>query len=154
IRPERLDPAQVAEMVDRMVLGKRLPDEIVEQVAAKTDGVPLFVEELTKMVIESGLLREEADRYELAGLLPLVAIPATLHDSLMARLDRLGTSKELAQLGATLGREFSYDLLRTVSGWDEAKLRRELGHLVEAELVHQHGSPPECTYFFKHALIQ
>ena len=121
---------------------------------AKTDGVPLFVEELTKMVLESGLLQEREDRYELTGPLPPLAIPATLHDSLMARLDRLAAVKGLAQLGATLGREFSYALLQAVSPWDEATLQRGLQQLVEAEFLYQQGLPPQATYLFKHALIQ
>jgi predicted ATPase len=116
--------------------------------------VPLFVEELTKMVLESGLLREREERYELTGPLPPLAIPATLHDSLMARLDRLATVKALAQLGATLGREFAYELLHAVSPWDEATLQRGLHQLVEAEFLYQQGLPPQATYLFKHALIQ
>jgi predicted ATPase len=123
-------------------------------VVAKTDGVPLFVEELTKMVLESGLLQEREERYELTGPLPPLAIPATLHDSLMARLDRLATVKGLAQLGATLGREFTYELLQAVSPWDEGTLQQGLRQLVEAELVYQRGAPPQATYTFKHALIQ
>jgi predicted ATPase len=98
-------------MTGRVAHGKVLPAEVVEQVVVKTDGVPLFVEELTKMVLESGLLQEREERYELTDPLPPLAIPATLHDSLMARLDRRAMVKGLAQLGATLGREFSYDLL-------------------------------------------
>jgi predicted ATPase len=116
--------------------------------------VPLFVEELTKMVLESGLLQEREDRYELTWPLPPLAIPATLHDSLMARLDRLATVKALAQLGATLGREFSYELFQAVSPWDEETLRRGLHQLVEAEFLYQRGLPPQATYTFKHALIQ
>src|SRR5262249_36904025 len=112
----RLTRRQAMEMTERVTHGKALPSEMVEQVVAKTDGVPLFVEELTKMVLESGLLQEREDRYELTALLPPLAIPTTLHDSLMARLDRLATVKSLAQLGATLGREFSYELLQTVAG--------------------------------------
>ena len=99
-------------MTGRVAHGKALPAEVIEQIVAKTDGVPLFVEELTKMVLESGLLQEREERYALTGPLPPLAIPATLHDSLMARLDRLATVKALAQLGATLGREFSYALLQ------------------------------------------
>ena len=102
-------------MTNRVAHGKALPPEMVEQVVAKTDGVPLFVEELTKMVLESGLLQEREECYELTGPLPPLAIPATLHDSLMARLDRLAAVKGLAQLGATLGREFSYALLQAVA---------------------------------------
>ena len=120
----------------------------------KTDGVPLFVEELTKMVLESGLLREGEERYELTGPLPPLAIPATLHDSLMARLDRLATVKDVAQLGATIGRTFAYELLQAVSPLDEATLQHGLRQLVEAELVYQRGVPPQATYTFKHALIQ
>jgi class 3 adenylate cyclase/tetratricopeptide (TPR) repeat protein len=150
----RLPRRQAAEMTDRVAHGKALPPEVVEQVVAKTDGVPLFVEELTKMVLESGLLQERAGHYELTSPLPPLAIPTTLHDSLMARLDRLATVKSLAQLGATLGREFSYELLQAVAPWDEATLRRGLQQLVEAEFLYQQGLPPQATYLFKHALIQ
>jgi TOMM system kinase/cyclase fusion protein len=150
----RLTRQQVAEMIRRVAHGKALPSEVVAQIVAKTDGVPLFVEELTKMVLESGLLQEQAERYALTGPLPPLAIPATLHDSLMARLDRLATAKGLAQLGATLGREFAYALLQAVSPWDEGTLQRGLHQLVEAEFLYQRGVPPQATYLFKHALIQ
>jgi class 3 adenylate cyclase/predicted ATPase len=150
----RLPRRQAVELVGRVAHGKALPPEVIEQLVAKTDGVPLFVEELTKMVLESGLLQEREERYELLGPLPPLAIPATLHDSLMARLDRLTTVKGLAQLGATLGREFSYELLRAVSPWDEETLRSGLHQLVEAEFLYQQGLPPQATYLFKHALIQ
>ena len=115
----RLPRHQATELTGRVAHGKALPAEVVEQMVAKTDGVPLFVEELTKMVLESGLLQEREDRYALTGPLPPLAIPTTLHDSLMARLDRLAAVKSLAQLGATLGREFSYALLRAVAPWTE-----------------------------------
>jgi TOMM system kinase/cyclase fusion protein len=150
----RLPRRQAVEVIRQVAHGKSLPSEVVEQIGAKTDGVPLFVEELTKMVLESGLLQEREERYELTGSLPPLAIPATLHDSLMARLDRLATVKALAQLGATLGREFAYDLLQAVSLWDEATLQRGLHQLVEAEFLYQQGLPPQATYVFKHALIQ
>jgi len=150
----RLPRQQATEMTDRVAHGKALPAEVVEQVVAKTDGVPLFVEELTKMVLESGLLQEQEDRYELTGPLPPLAIPITLHDSLMARLDRLATVKGLAQLGATLGREFTYNLLQAVSPWDESTVRRGVQQLVAAEFLYQQGAPPQATYRFKHALIQ
>jgi predicted ATPase/class 3 adenylate cyclase len=150
----RLPRGQAAAMTGRVAHSKALPVEVVEQVVAKTDGVPLFVEELTKMVLESGLLQEREERYELTGPLPPLAIPTTLHDSLMARLDRLATVKSLAQLGATLGREFSYALLQAVAPWDEATVRRGLHQLVEAEFLYQQGLPPQATYLFKHALIQ
>src|SRR4030095_4672745 len=111
----RLPRRQAAEMIGRVAHGKALPPEVVEQVVAKTDGVPLFVEELTKMVLESGLLQEREESYELTGPLPALAIPTTLHDSLMARLDRLATVKTVAQLGATIGRTFAYELLQAVA---------------------------------------
>jgi predicted ATPase len=141
-------------MTGRVARGKALPPAVVEQVVAKTDGVPLFVEELTKMVLESDLLQEREERYELTGPLPPLAIPATLHDSLMARLDRLAAVKGMAQLGATLGREFSYELLQAISPWDEDILQRGLQQLVTAEFLYQQGLPPQAMYLFKHALIQ
>jgi class 3 adenylate cyclase len=150
----RLPRQQAEVLVDKVTRDKALPAEVRRQLADKTDGVPLFVEELTKMVLESGLLRDLGDRYELASPLPPLAIPVTLHDSLMARLDRLATAKETAQLGATLGREFSYDLLQAVSPLDEVTLQRDLARLAAAELVYQRGLPPQARYLFKHALIQ
>jgi predicted ATPase/class 3 adenylate cyclase len=150
----RLPWRQAAEMTGLVARGKTLPPAVVEQVVDKTDGVPLFVEELTKVVLESGLLEERAEGYALAGPLPPLAIPTTLHDSLMARLDRLAAVKAMAQLGATLGREFSYELLQAVAPWDEETLRRGLYQLVAAEFLYQQGLPPQATYRFKHALIQ
>jgi class 3 adenylate cyclase/predicted ATPase len=150
----RLGRTQVEEMVKRITGGKALPTEAMQQIVSKTDGVPLFVEELTKMVVESGLLREAEGHYELTGPLPPLAIPATLQDSLVARLDRLTTVKEVAQLGATLGREFSYEMLQAISPVDETSLRRALTKLVEAEVLYQRGLPPQARYLFKHALIQ
>ncbi len=152
----RLGRSQVEAMVERVTDGKALPPQVVEQIAAKTDGVPLFVEELTKTVMES---IESIESIGSIGSqnrtsLPEFAIPATLHDSLMARLDRLGSAKEVAQLGATLGREFSYEVLQAVSPLDERTLQRGLKQLVEAELVYQRGLPPQAHYLFKHALIQ
>jgi predicted ATPase len=127
---------------------------VLQHVVTKTDGVPLFVEELTKTVLESGLLRETEEPYELTGPLPPLAIPATLHDSLMARLDRLAPIKAVAQLGAVLGRTFSYEVLQAVTPLDEASLQQALARLVEAELLYQRGVPPQAIYLFKHALIQ
>jgi class 3 adenylate cyclase/tetratricopeptide (TPR) repeat protein len=150
----RLPRRQVEIMVQRVTGGKALPAAVVQQVVARTDGVPLFVEELTKMLLESGLLREEDERYALTGALPPLAIPTTLRDSLMARLDRLTDAKAVAQLGATLGRTFAYELLRAVSPLDEGPLAQALARLVEAELLYQQGVPPRATYLFKHALIQ
>jgi TOMM system kinase/cyclase fusion protein len=150
----RLSPRQVEAMVGQVTGGKALPAEVVRQILLKTDGVPLFVEELTKMVLESGLLRETDGHYEFSGPLPPLAIPSTLQDSLMARLDRLASVREVAQLGAILGREFSYELLHAVSPLDEHTLQNGLTQLVEAELLYQRGAPPHATYIFKHALIQ
>jgi class 3 adenylate cyclase/predicted ATPase len=150
----RLSPRQVEAMVEKVTGGKTLPAEVVRQILLKTDGVPLFVEELTKMVLESGLLRATDEQYELTGPLPPLAIPSTLQDSLMARLDRLSSVREVAQLGAILGREFSYELLHAVSPLDERTLQNGLIQLVEAELLYQRGMPPHATYLFKHALIQ
>ena len=150
----RLPSRQAVEVIRQVAHEKALPSEVVEQIVAKTDGVPLFVEELTKMVLESDLLQEQEDRYTLTGPLPPLAIPATLHDSLMARLDRLTTVKAIAQLGATLGREFTYDLLQAVSPWNEETVQRGLAQLVEAEFLYQQGLQPHATYVFKHALIQ
>ena len=141
-------------MVDRVTGGKPLPPEVLAQIVAKTDGVPLFVEELTKTVLESGVLRDAGDRYELAGPLQSPAIPATLQDSLMARLDRLGAAKAVAQMGAVLGRQFSYELLQAVSPFDEPALREGLERLLEAELLHKRGMAAPVTYAFKHGLIQ
>ena len=132
----RLLRRQATELTTRVAHHKALPPVVVDQVVAKTDGVPLFVEELTKMVLESGLLQEEEAGYALTGPLPPLAIPTTLHDSLMARLDRLATVKGLAQLGATLGREFSYEWLQAVSLWDEDTLHRGLQQLVAAEFLY------------------
>ncbi|HEY7496806.1 MAG TPA: AAA family ATPase, partial [Candidatus Tectomicrobia bacterium] len=150
----RLPRRQATELTHQVAQSKALPAEVVAQIVVKTDGVPLFVEELTKMVLESGLLQERDDHYALTGPLPPLAIPSTLHDSLMARLDRLATVKGLAQLGATLGREFAYELLQAVSPWDEGTLQQGLSQLVAAEFLYQQGLPPQATYRFKHALIQ
>jgi class 3 adenylate cyclase/predicted ATPase len=150
----RLPRRQAALMIERVAGGKALPPEVRQQLLVKTDGVPLFVEELTKMVLESGILREANGRYELTAPLPSLAIPSTLHDSLMARLDRLATAKTVAQLGAAIGRQFAYGLLQAVSPLDESALQQALGQLVQAELLYQRGLPPQATYTFKHALIQ
>jgi TOMM system kinase/cyclase fusion protein len=153
----RLGRPHVETMIEQVTRGKALPSEVLQQIVSKTDGVPLFVEELTKTVVESGLVRDEGDRYVGAhggASIPPLAIPSTLQDSLMARLDRLAPVKEIAQLGATLGREFSYELLHAVSPADEGTLQQGLRQLVEAELLYQRGLLPRATYLFKHALIQ
>jgi predicted ATPase len=150
----RLDRSDRTTLVEQIAGGKALPDEIVAQIVDRTDGVPLFVEELTKSVLDSGLLREETDRYVLDGALPPFAIPTTLHASLMARLDRLASVRLVAQIGAAIGREFSYGLLRGVSRLPEDELQTALARLVASELVFQRGRPPDAVYAFKHALVQ
>ena len=150
----RLSRSQVEKMITSVTRGKILPSEVVDQLVVKTDGVPLFVEELTKTVVESDWLYEDAKGYELIGSLPTLEIPATLHDSLMDRLDRLAMGKEVAQLAATIGRQFSYQLLQAVAPWDDAMLQQGLRQIVEAELCYQHGVPPRAHYQFKHALIR
>jgi predicted ATPase/class 3 adenylate cyclase len=151
---QRLPQSEVEVMIARVARGKALPPAVLQHVVTKTDGIPLFVEELTKAVLESGLLRETDGYYELTGPLPPLAIPATLQDSLMARLDRLAPIKAVAQLGAVLGRTFTYEVLRAVAPLDEASLQQALTRLVEAELLYQRGVLPQATYLFKHALIQ
>jgi predicted ATPase/class 3 adenylate cyclase len=150
----RLERLQVEALVTQRAGGKPLPAEVVQHIVAKTDGVPLYVEELTKMLLTSAFLREEADQYVLTGPLRAVAIPDTLQDALMARLDQLNTAKEVAQLGAVLGREFAYELLQAIAPQDEDTLQVGLAQLVTAELLYQRGRPPRAIYLFKHALIQ
>ena len=150
----RLDPGDVESMVSRVTGGRRLPPEVMREILAKTDGNPLFVEELTKAVLEADMLVEDVDGYRLDGPLPPLAIPATLQDLLMARLDRRAPVREIAQVGAAIGREFSYTLLRALVGRDEAALRHALDQLEEAELVFRRGEPPDALYTFKHALVR
>jgi class 3 adenylate cyclase/tetratricopeptide (TPR) repeat protein len=149
-----LDPFQVESMVSRVTGGRPLPAVVTEQIVAKTDGNPLFVEELTKAVLEAGIVVEDAEGYRLDGPLPPFAIPATLHDSLMARLDRLAPVKEIAQIGAAIGREFPYSLLRVLVACDETALKDALAKLEAAELVFRRGDGAEAIYSFKHALVQ
>jgi class 3 adenylate cyclase len=150
----RLPQAQVVALINRITNHKALPTEVLGQILARTEGVPLFTEELTKAVLESGILHETEDRYVLAGPLPSLAIPATLHDSLMARLDRLASVKEVAQIGACIGREFDHELLAAVVSMPEAELAAGLERLVAAELVFRRGLQPAATYVFKHALVR
>jgi class 3 adenylate cyclase len=149
ITVNRLSPTQVEQIVNRMTDGKTFPKEVLAQVIEKTDGVPLFVEELAKAILESGQLTAVDGRYELVGSFATFAIPATLQDSLMARLDRLVTAKAVAQYAAVIGRQFPYALLQAVSQLKEALLQHELGRLVEAEIVYQRGLPPQSTYLFR-----
>ncbi|WP_354035310.1 adenylate/guanylate cyclase domain-containing protein [Bradyrhizobium sp. S3.2.6] len=154
VRLDRLDRRDTRALVEEVTVGRHLPREMMKQIIDRTDGIPLFVEELTKMVLESGLLVEDAGRYRLGRPLPPLAIPATLQDSLMARLDRLAPVKEVAQIGAAIGREFSYPLLRYVAGRDDLTLSAALEQLGEAGLLVRRGAPPEADYSFKHALVQ
>jgi class 3 adenylate cyclase/tetratricopeptide (TPR) repeat protein len=150
----RLGHEQNAVMVERLSGGKPLPHAVLEQIIARTDGVPLFVEELTKSVLESGLLTDAGDRWELVGSLPDLAIPATLQDSLMARLDRLAPVKEVAQIGAVIGREFAHELLAAVSPLPGPELGAALEQLVQSNLIFRRGVGSDTTYSFKHALVQ
>lgn len=150
----RLARRQCVALIEQICSGRPLPGEVMEQILSKTDGIPLFIEELTKTVLESGLLVERDGRFELSGPLPPMAIPASLQDSLMARLDRLSPVKEVAQIGSTIGREFTYQLLAAVSPMGENQLNEALAQLVGSELVFARGQPPEATYVFKHALLQ
>jgi class 3 adenylate cyclase/predicted ATPase len=150
----RLDRRDRSALIEQITGDKMLPGEIVDQIADRTDGVPLFVEEFTKSVLESGQLREEAGRYVLEGALPPFAIPTTLQASLMARLDRSASVRLVLQTGAAIGREFSYALLRAVSDGPEEELQAALHRSVASELVFQRGMPPDAVYSFKHALVQ
>ncbi|MEA2678395.1 MAG: hypothetical protein QOK03_117, partial [Candidatus Binataceae bacterium] len=150
----RFERSQAVTMIDRVTAGKTLPAEVLDQIVAKTDGVPLFVEELTKSVLESGLLREENGAYVLVSALTPLAIPSTLHDSLTARLDRLSSIKEIAQIAAAIGREFSHSLLEAVSPITGQALQNALRQLMEAELIYQRVDAPMASYIFKHALVQ
>jgi predicted ATPase len=150
----RLERPQVEALMTQRARGKSLPAEVVQHIVAKTDGVPLYVEELTKMLLASPLLREEVDQYVLTGPLRTVAIPDTLQDALMARLDQLKTAKEVAQLGAVLGREFAYELLQAIAPQDDHALQEGVAQLAAAELLYQRGRPPRARYLFKHALIR
>lgn len=150
----RLTRRQVAEMMCQKANVRHIPDAIVDQVADRTDGVPLFVEEFTRMVVESATAREIDGELEISGSFPTHEIPATLQDLLIARLDRLDAGKEVAQLAAACGREFSLQLLSYVADQDESATRYALEKLVQAELVFQRGRGKRSRYFFKHALIQ
>ena len=150
----RLGQREVLSLIGNVTGGKALPEDVSRQIAARTDGVPLFVEELTKTILESGLLRLSEGRYMLEGPLPPLAIPSTLHDSLMARLDRLSSVREVVQVGGTIGREFSFELLAAVMELPQVRLENAVAELVHAELVFAQGSPPRAVYSFKHALVR
>jgi class 3 adenylate cyclase/predicted ATPase len=150
----RLNRELRATLVERVAGRTELPREVIEEIIVKTDGVPLFLEELTKAVIESNLLTEKQGRYVFAGPWRQLAIPATLMDSLMARIDRTGPFKKIAQIGATIGREFSYKILRSVADAPADHIEAALEHLEEAGLIVCRGLPPDSSYTFKHVMIQ
>ena len=150
----RLDHRDRTALIEQIAGGRPLPDEVVAQIIDRTDGVPLFVEELTKNILESGLVREEADRYVLDGALPSPAIPTSLHASLLARLDRLASARHVAQIGAAIGRQFPYVVLRAVCTLPEDELQSSLARLIASELVSRRGSLSDAVYVFKHALVR
>jgi class 3 adenylate cyclase/predicted ATPase len=145
---------QIATMITSVAGGRNLPSELVDFIIDKAGGIPLYVEEITKMVIESEQVTLQDGRFELIGDIEALTVPMTLQDSLMARLDRRSEAKELAQLAAVIGRSFIYELIAAVADLDESELRRQLAELVSAELFHQRGVIPSATFTFKHALIQ
>jgi predicted ATPase/class 3 adenylate cyclase len=150
----RLTPRQIGEMMEKQTGRKNLPADLVAPVVERTDGVPLFIEEFTRVIIESGALRAVDGGVELAKEACLDEIPATLQDLLLARLNRLASVPDIAQMAATLGREFSFEVLRAVVDVEEPILQEELAKLVHAEILFQKGRPPRSHYTFKHALIQ
>jgi class 3 adenylate cyclase/predicted ATPase len=150
----RLARRECVALIERLTGGKALPPDVLEKILQHTDGVPLFIEELTKAVLEGGLLEDQGDRYALSGPLPPLAIPNTLQASLMARLDRLAPAKEIAQIGAVIGREFSHELLAAVAVQSEQDLQTALDRLADSGLIQRRGAPPQATYTFKHALVQ
>ena len=150
----RLNRRLGVEPTRRAFGGKTIPPDLLEQIVAKTDGVPLFVEELVKAVLDGGLVRLGDDGYKVAGPLSALAIPSTLQDSLMARLDRLAEVREVAQIGACIGREFPHDLLAFASALPEPKLQAALGQLADADLISWRGTAPDAIYSFKHALLR
>jgi class 3 adenylate cyclase/predicted ATPase len=150
----RLPVRDRAEMIAHITGGKTLPTEIADQIIDRTDGVPLFIEELTKSVVESGWMTDAGDHYSMTGPMVPLAIPTTLQASLLARLDRLAPAREVAQLAAALGRQFSHELIRAVSEMPQPRLESALEQLMRAELVFRRGAPPDATYTFKHALVQ
>ena len=141
-------------MIGYMTGGKLLAKEIADQIVDRTDGVPLFIEELTKAVVESGIVTEVGDRYAVAGSVAPLAIPTSLHASLLARLDRLAPTREIAQIGAALGRQFSHELISAVAQMPQQQIDTALAQLTSAELIFRRGTPPHAEYTFKHALVQ
>ena len=150
----KLTRAQSGAIVSKLTNSKALPAELLEQILSKTDGVPLYVEELTKSILESGELKDAGDHYDYVGAARSVTIPATLRDSLTARLDRSPAAKEIAQIGAAIGREFSYELIAAVAPHTQTELDSALNQLTGSGLAFRRGTLPEATYTFKHALVQ
>ena len=150
----RLGQRETRALVGRVAGGKTLPSEILDRIIEHADGIPLCIEEMTRTLLEGSLLREENGQYILSGPLPSLAIPSSLHDSLMARLDRLGAVKEVAQIGAAIGREFSYNIVKAVANRPDDRLQDELNQLVGAGLIFSRGGPTQTSYVFKHALVQ
>jgi predicted ATPase len=150
----RLPPRQCAEMISGVMRGKALPKEIADQIIDRTDGIPLFIEELTKTVVESGVVAEVGDTYSLTGPVTPLLIPTSLHASLLARLDRLAPTREMVQIGAGLGRSFSHELISAVALMPQQKVDDALTQLAGAELIFRRGTPPDAEYTFKHALVQ
>jgi class 3 adenylate cyclase len=150
----RIGREEGASLIEQVTGRKSLPKEVADQIIDRTDGVPLFIEELTKTVIESGVLTDAGDRYTAAGPLPPLAIPTSLNASLLARLDRLASARELAQIGAALGRQFSHELISAVALMPQPQLDDALARLVSTELIFRRGTPPDAEYTFKHVLVQ
>ena len=150
----KLTRAQSTAIVSKLTNGKALPADLLDQILNKTDGVPLYVEELTKSILESGELKDAGDHYDYAGVARSINIPATLRDSMMARLDRFPAAKEIAQIGAAIGREFSYELIAAVASHTQTELDSALNQLTESGLAFRRGTPPDAVYTFKHALVQ
>jgi predicted ATPase len=150
----RLSRREGVAVIERLAGGRSLPKEIVDQIVARTDGVPLFIEELTKAILESDVLQSERESYVLTASLPPLSIPTTLQASLMARLDRLAPVRKIAEIGAAIGREFSHELIAAVAELPNSELSDALGQLVASELIYRRGTPPDAVYTFKHALVQ
>jgi len=151
---KRLGHHETDKIVGLLTGGKALPEPVQEAIVARTDGIPLFIEEVTKAVLESGALEERDGRYALSGPLPPRLVPATLQDSLMARLDQTSALKAVAQIGSVIGRQFSYELVAAVAGLPDDEVQTALAQLVRAELAFRRGMPPHATYTFKHVLVQ
>ena len=150
----KLTRPQSSALVSQLTQGKTLPADLLGQILAKTDGVPLFIEELTKSILESGAVKDSGGHWEYAGAVGALTVPLTLRDSLMARLDRFAPVKEIAQIGAVIGREFAYELLAAVAPHAQPERDRALAQLIESGLAFQRGTPPDAAYIFKHALVQ